>query len=151
MSYLLGFHLFLVRITLNTNKILYILRSLTSPSLGDSVQDTFTKITAVSYDFEDEEFDDISLEAKSFISHLLINKMEDRLTAEECLHHPWLSMETKRVMKTLKKDNLKKFLTRRRWQRGAQAVLALKRIVSASVLKTDDLTSDDDDEDLNHE
>ncbi len=37
------------------------------------------------------------------------------------------------------------------WSR-AQAVLALKRIVSASVLKTDDLTSnDDDDEDLNHE
>ena len=34
------------------------------------------------------------------------------------------------------------------WSR-AQAVLALKRIVAASVLKTDDLTSDDDDEDLN--
>eukprot|EP00093_Oithona_nana_P005155 05155.XXX_203725_205300_1 [CDS] Oithona nana genome sequencing. len=108
--------------------VAFVLLTGLSPFLGDSVQDTFTKITAVSYDFEDEEFDDISLEAKSFISHLLINKMEDRLTAEECLHHPWLSMETKRVMKTLKKDNLKKFLTRRRWQRGAQAVLALKRI-----------------------
>ena len=108
------------------------------------MQDTFARITAVSYDFEDEEFKDISVQAKSFISHLLINKMEERLTAEECLHHPWLSMETKRIMKTLKKDNLKKFLARRRWQRGAQAVLALKRIVSASVIKSDDLDSSDE-------
>ena len=122
--------------------VAFVLLTGLSPFLGDSVQETFAKITANSFDFENEEFDDISLEAKSFISHLLINKMEDRLTAEECLHHPWLSLETKRVMKTLKKDNLKKFLARRRWQRGAQAVLALKRIVSASVIKTDDLSSD---------
>ena len=99
--------------------------------LGDTVQETFSKITAGDYDFDNNEFDDISEEAKGFISHLLIGKMDERLTAEECLHHPWLSTETKKAMKSLKKDNLKKFLARRRWQRGAQEVLAIKRIVSA--------------------
>lgn len=91
----------------------------------------------MSYNFESEEFDDISDEAKSFIRNLLVNRMDERLTAEETLHHPWLSTETKRVMKSLKKDNLRVFLARRRWQKGAQAVLALKRIVSASVIKSD--------------
>lgn len=112
-----------------------------SPFLGDSVQETFSHITAVSYDFESAEFNDISENAKSFISHLLINQMSERLTAVECLHHPWLSHETRQMMKSLKKDNLKKFLARRRWQRGAQAVLALKRILKAP----QDEDSDDSD------
>ena len=55
----------------------------------------------------------------------------------QSLHHPWLSQETKKAMRSLKKDNLRKFLARRRWQKGAQAVLALKRIVCASVVKSD--------------
>lgn len=111
--------------------------------VGDTVQETFSKITAGEYDFENSEFDDISEEAKGFISHLLIGKMDERLTAEECLHHPWLSTETKKAMKSLKKDNLKKFLARRRWQRGAQAVLAIKRIVSAAtVLRSAEVSSE---------
>ncbi len=57
------------------------------------------------------------------MENLLVSKIDDRLTAEECLHHPWLSSETKKLMKSLRKDNLKKFLARRRWQKGAQAVL----------------------------
>ena len=60
---------------------------------GDTAQETFSKITAGDYDFENEEFDDISEEAKGFIRHLLVGKMEERLTAEECLHHPWLRYE----------------------------------------------------------
>ena len=62
---------------------------------GDTAQETFSKITAGDYDFENEEFDDISEEAKGFIRHLLVGKMEERLTAEECLHHPWLRYEPK--------------------------------------------------------
>ena len=111
--------------------------------VGDTVQETFSKITAGEYDFDNNEFDDISDEAKGFISHLLIGKMDERLTAEECLHHPWLSTETKKAMKSLKKDNLKKFLARRRWQRGAHAVLAIKRIVSAvTVLRSAEVSSE---------
>ena len=53
-------------------------------------------------------------------------KMENSLWEKPAL------TETKKAMKSLKKDNLKKFLARRRWQRGAHAVLAIKRIVSAT-------------------
>jgi myosin-light-chain kinase len=117
-----------------------------SPFLGDTVQETFAKITDGNFDFDNDEFDDISHNAKSFISNLLVNSMDDRLTAEESLHHPWLRSETKKLMKSLKKDNLKRFLARRRWQKGAQAVLALKRIVCASVVKSseDDNSSSDE-------
>ena len=96
--------------------------------LGDTVQDTFGRITGVTYDFDTEEFDNVSMDAKNFIKDLLLNKMESRMTAEECLHHPWMCSETGECLTILKTDNLRKFLARRRWQKGAQAVLALKRI-----------------------
>ncbi len=113
--------------------IAYVLLTGLSPFLGDSVQDTFNRITAIQYDFDHEEFNDVSEDAKDFIRHLLLHEMSQRLTAESSLHHPWLSNETLRVAKLLKKDNLKRFLARRRWQKGTQAILALKRIVCASM------------------
>ena len=44
--------------------------------MGDSDADTFSNITKADYDFEDEAFDDISSDAKDFISSLLIKRLE---------------------------------------------------------------------------
>ena len=44
--------------------------------MGENDQETFVNITKVNYDFEDEAFDDISDEAKNFISALLLKHQE---------------------------------------------------------------------------
>ena len=46
--------------------------------------------SSVSYDFDLEEFDQISKNAQDFISQLLKLSPRVRLTAEQCLDHPWL-------------------------------------------------------------
>ncbi len=46
-----------------------------SPFLGDTDGETFTNVTHGRYDFEDEEFDNISDEAKEFIDKLLVRNM----------------------------------------------------------------------------
>ena len=46
-----------------------------SPFMGDSDVETMANVTIARYDFDDEAFDDISKEAKEFISNLLVKEM----------------------------------------------------------------------------
>ena len=43
-----------------------------SPFMGDDDNETFTNILKADYDFEDEAFNDITQNAKDFISELLV-------------------------------------------------------------------------------
>ncbi|XP_031213938.1 myosin light chain kinase family member 4 isoform X2 [Mastomys coucha] len=71
--------------------ITYMLLSGLSPFLGDNDAETLTNILACRWDLEDEEFQDISEEAKEFIAKLLIKEKSWRISASEALKHPWLS------------------------------------------------------------
>uniref|UniRef100_G1MZA1 Myosin light chain kinase family member 4 n=1 Tax=Meleagris gallopavo TaxID=9103 RepID=G1MZA1_MELGA len=62
-----------------------------SPFLGDDDNETLNNILACSWDFEDEEFQDVSEQAKDFISKLLIKEKCWRISATAALKHPWLS------------------------------------------------------------
>lgn len=68
----------------------YVMLTACSPFAGESQQETFCNITQVKLDFPDELFADINPLAKDFIEKLLIKKPRDRLTARQCLDHPWL-------------------------------------------------------------
>jgi len=107
--------------------ICYILLSGYSPFMGDTDSETYTNISKVEYDFDAEEFDIISENAKAFISALLKEKPGQRMNAKGCLEHAWL-MEQDIGNTVIKTDNLRKFLARRRWQRCGQAVRAMKRM-----------------------
>jgi len=107
--------------------ICYILLSGFSPFMGDTDTETYNNISSVTYDFECEEFDDISENAKDFINCLLKDKPKLRMTAEQCLEHSWL-LEKDIGQTVIKTENLRKFLARRRWQRCGQAIRAMSRM-----------------------
>uniref|UniRef100_A0A8C2TZE7 Myosin light chain kinase family member 4 n=1 Tax=Coturnix japonica TaxID=93934 RepID=A0A8C2TZE7_COTJA len=71
--------------------IAYMLLSGLSPFLGDDDNETLNNILACSWDFEDEEFQGVSEQAKDFISKLLIKEKCWRISATAALKHPWLS------------------------------------------------------------
>ncbi|XP_010161528.1 myosin light chain kinase family member 4, partial [Antrostomus carolinensis] len=71
--------------------IAYMLLSGLSPFLGDNDNETLNNILSCSWDFEDEEFRDVSDEAKDFISKLLIKEKCWRISATAALKHPWLT------------------------------------------------------------
>lgn len=54
--------------------VCYVLLSGLSPFLGDNNHETFSNITRIAYDFDDEAFDTISDDAKDFISKLLVKQ-----------------------------------------------------------------------------
>lgn len=111
--------------------ICYVLLSGLSPFMGDSDVETFANISGIAYDFDDEAFDNISDEAKDFISKLLVKFQNKRLTASQCLMHPWLLCgEKSNNAKEINTEKLKSFLMRRRWQKAAHAIRALGRFTS---------------------
>ncbi|XP_029905613.1 myosin light chain kinase 2, skeletal/cardiac muscle [Myripristis murdjan] len=71
--------------------ITYMLLSGLSPFLGDDDNETLNNILACQWNFEEEEFLDISEEAKDFITRLLVKSKSWRMSASESLRHPWLS------------------------------------------------------------
>ncbi|XP_029004569.1 myosin light chain kinase 2, skeletal/cardiac muscle isoform X2 [Betta splendens] len=71
--------------------ITYMLLSGLSPFLGDDDNETLNNILACQWNFEEEEFADVSDEAKDFIVRLLVKSKSWRMSAAESLRHPWLS------------------------------------------------------------
>ncbi|XP_039540014.1 myosin light chain kinase 2, skeletal/cardiac muscle-like isoform X2 [Pimephales promelas] len=74
--------------------ITYMLLSGLSPFLGDNENETLNNILACQWNFEEEEFLEVSPEAKDFISKLLVVDKSWRIGATEALKHPWLSDAT---------------------------------------------------------
>ncbi|XP_060131882.1 myosin light chain kinase, smooth muscle isoform X2 [Zootoca vivipara] len=115
--------------------ICYILVSGLSPFMGDNDNETLANVTSATWDFDDEAFDEISDDAKDFISSLLKKDMKDRLDCSQCLQHPWLQKDTKTMeAKKLSKDRMKKYMARRKWQKTGNAVRAIGRLSSMAMI-----------------
>lgn len=84
--------------------ITYMLLSGLSPFLGDDDNETLNNILACQWNFEEEEFTDISDEAKDFITRLLVKSKSWRMSAAESLRHPWLSDRSLHYRLNLKKN-----------------------------------------------
>ncbi|XP_038607409.1 myosin light chain kinase, smooth muscle [Tachyglossus aculeatus] len=115
--------------------ICYILVSGLSPFMGDNDNETLANVTSATWDFDDEAFDEISDDAKDFISSLLKKDMKSRLDCTQCLLHPWLTKDTKNMeAKKLSKDRMKKYMARRKWQKTGNAVRAIGRLSSMAMI-----------------
>lgn len=92
--------------------ILYILLCGYPPFYGDDDQQILEMVQRGKFDFDGEEWDDISKDAKDLIKKLIC-KPEKRLTAEEALAHKWfkkaLKDEKVMEMKGNKLTNFKNF------------------------------------------
>lgn len=74
--------------------ILYILLCGYPPFYGDDDQEILQMVAKGKFDFDGEEWDDVSKEAKDLIKKLIC-KPEKRLTAGEALEHKWFKKALK--------------------------------------------------------
>ncbi|XP_067107338.1 striated muscle preferentially expressed protein kinase isoform X1 [Osmerus mordax] len=86
-----------------------------SPFAGEDDRSSLLNIRNYNVAFEERMFADLCREAKGFIIKLLV---ADRLRSDtqECLRHPWFKTLTKG--KAINTEALKKFVSRRKWQRS---------------------------------
>ncbi|XP_071401845.1 myosin light chain kinase, smooth muscle-like [Centroberyx affinis] len=115
--------------------ICFILLSGESPFQGNSDAETLSLVTAARYEFDEDSFEDISDQAKEFISSLLKKDRRCRLSCDEALAHPWMVSFTplnRRPTKSLNKEKMRRFLAKRKWKKTGKAVLALQRMANLS-------------------
>jgi len=75
------------------------------PFMGNSLKEIIDLIVGGKYDFPSPYWDQVSLDAKEFISKLLVVDPSRRMTAEEALNHNWLKVRIKPANNTAKNNN----------------------------------------------
>ncbi|XP_066508902.1 death-associated protein kinase 2-like [Hoplias malabaricus] len=119
--------------------ITYILLSGMSPFQGESDEETLRNIADMKYEFEEQYFSQTSNMAKDFIEKLLVKDPGERMTAEECLLHPWIKPLTRkqaanRSRSSINMKNFKKFNARRKWRMSYNMVWACNRLCRLQLL-----------------
>jgi serine/threonine protein kinase len=112
--------------------ITYVVLSGLSPFLGDDDGETMSNISSMAWEFDDPVFDEVTDEAKDFISRILIKDERKRMTILECQAHPWLRTKSNKKIET---QRLKTFTARRKWKKALTAVRStnfLSRILNKS-------------------
>ncbi|XP_026884092.2 myosin light chain kinase 3 [Electrophorus electricus] len=113
--------------------ITYMLLSGLSPFLGETETETMNHILRVNWDFDAEAFENVSEEAKNFISRLLQPAKCSRLSAAGCMKHSWLNNledKAKRCRVRLRSHlKLQCYLAaQRQWKKHFYAVAAANRL-----------------------
>ena len=97
------------------------------PFQGNNHRELFCKIRAGDFVFHETVFGNVSVAAKTLISHLLTVNMENRCTAREALESDWFQRETENRLKANDLSaralpGFKKFLAQRRWKAAKTAI-----------------------------
>ncbi|XP_053561295.1 death-associated protein kinase 2 isoform X1 [Bombina bombina] len=119
--------------------ITYILLSGMSPFQGETDAETLTNVVSGNYEFDDRYFKETTEMAKDFIKQLLVKEPRDRMTAIECLIHPWIKplnrkQAANRSRSSINIKNFKKFNARRKWKLSFNMVSACNRLCHMKLL-----------------
>ena len=100
--------------------ITYVLLCGYPPFYAKEQRELFTQILNADYEFPEEDWAQISEDAKDFIRHLLVVDPNERMTATQALHHKWLADDAANGAgaSVAIKDHLNKYNERRRAQNG---------------------------------
>jgi len=111
--------------------MLYILLCGYPPFYGDNNQEILQMVQRGSFDFDGEEWDVISSDAKDLIKKLIC-RPERRLTAQECLNHTWMKSHTSvsnadahAQVRKLKIGNMKNFCKAEKLKQVALMAIAV--------------------------
>jgi len=77
--------------------IIYLLLAGNLPFMGRSQKELFRKIVVGKYQFEDDSWSDVSNDARDLVERLLVTNPDRRLSALDCLQHPWLKQDFGRL------------------------------------------------------
>ncbi|KAJ8258482.1 hypothetical protein COCON_G00174940 [Conger conger] len=116
--------------------ITYMLLSGLSPFMGDDDTQTLNNVLSVNWYFDEEGFEHVSPQAKDFVSNLLIRERSGRLSAGQCLRHPWLHSLQDRAKHSnvllRSQVQLRKYMAKRLWKKNYIAIAAANRFKKIS-------------------
>ncbi|KAI6073033.1 Death-associated protein kinase 2-like isoform X1 [Aix galericulata] len=107
--------------------------------VGETDAETLSNVLDGAYEFEEHHFSQTSEMAKDFIRQLLVKEPRERMTASECLVHPWIKplsrkQAAKRSRSSINMKNFRKFNARRKWKLSYNMVSACNRLCRMRLL-----------------
>lgn len=116
--------------------LVYVLLSGLNPFIAETNQQTIENIINAEYNFDEEAFKDISIEALDFVDRLLVKERKARMTASEALEHTWLKQRTEKtstkVIKTLKHRRYYQTLVKKEWN----TVVSVARVAWGGAIRS---------------
>jgi len=106
--------------------ITYILLCGFPPFYAEDDDDLFDMTIAGEYKFPSPYWDEISSEAKDLIRHMLEVEPSKRFTCDQILAHPWIQTNKDQPL-PMAQEQLKQFRAQKRWKKGINAIVALKK------------------------
>jgi calcium/calmodulin-dependent protein kinase I len=120
-------------VCLKTGVILYILLGGYPPFIESTQRDLFRKIRKGEYEFHEEYWGTVSLEAKELISSLLTVDANKRLTAADALHNAWITGDDAKLATKDLGVNLQKFRNfnaKRKFRAAVNSIIAVNKLNS---------------------
>jgi serine/threonine protein kinase len=77
--------------------IIFLLLSGNLPFMGRSQKELFRKIVSGKYEFDEEDWCDVSNDAKDLVQKLLVLDPDERLTSSQALKHSWMKASAERL------------------------------------------------------
>jgi len=103
--------------------ILYILICGYPPFYGDNDAEILESVKKGVYDFDEEEWDDVSADAKSLITKLLLKDPAKRYTAEQAIQDIWIKTQAAAAKESLNPKVMQNLMAFKSLQRLKKAVL----------------------------
>mmetsp|Transcript_34653 Transcript_34653/g.83715 ORF Transcript_34653/g.83715 Transcript_34653/m.83715 type:complete len:519 (+) Transcript_34653:449-2005(+) len=119
--------------------IIFLLLSGNLPFMGRSQKELFRKIVSGKYEFDDDDWCDVSDDAKDLVNRLLVLDPDDRLTSSQALKHKWMKADQGRLSRmTLQgtSQRLKTFNARMKLRSAMIAVDWCNQLKKSSWLST---------------
>jgi len=107
--------------------IMYILLCGFPPFYADDDDTLFDLTIDGDYSFPSPYWDNISIEAKDLIDHLLVTDPDKRYNCHQILTHPWLTTKNKTEPMPMAQEQLKAMLARKRWKKGINTIIAAQK------------------------
>ncbi|KAG7336486.1 serine/threonine protein kinase [Nitzschia inconspicua] len=77
--------------------IIFLLLSGNLPFMGRSQKELFRKIVSGKFEFDEEDWCDVSSDAKDLVQKLLVLDPDERLTSSQALKHQWMKASAERL------------------------------------------------------
>ena len=116
--------------------VLFILLGGYPPFHHDNESILFEQIRQGHYSFGESVWDNISETAKDLIKKLLTTDPDVRLSAEQCLQHPWFSLTPSSAPLNTTTANLKKNY-RRQFRKAVNVVLTINKMKRLTIAEDD--------------